>query len=396
MKEPTYRWQLSPSKFEAAKGCACFEEDYRASEADKQRGTDLHEYMEHPEWPLDNLDPEDADQVQFCRDFDLEVDTMFGPYLFERRELYIPKSDVAPGGKLDRALLTEDGTLIVKDYKFGTQAVPPVTENIQIKSYLLMFFHELKRQASITRPVTRLIGIVCQPHLELKDVGEIPLSELPEIEILLKAANNRVIYPFKEPDPSDAQKCARCKWMTQCPAVNGAVVKFIDRANLLPMPERFEPSAIVSERDRVIAQELATIFASWATLIKANNKEYALTNGGTLAGIYNISQRTNGYEVTDLRRFAKELVDAGLMEREDDILNFVKLAKGKLVEGLITPENSPAKVKAIVSDAERDCGAPKAPITVFRKGGKKQIAAALELHQIPMIENPFKKKDDEE
>lgn len=391
MKPPTYRWQLSPSKFEAAKGCPCFEEEDRMSQKDKERGTNLHEYMEYPDRKLDNLSPDEREAVQFCRDFDTKLDNSYGPFVFEARELYVPKTDLSPGGKLDRCAVSESGTLIVVDYKFGQMPVPPVLDNPQVRAYALMAWERLKDQCSIKDTI---LGVIVQPAQNLEDLAEFTLGDLSVIEAELKQANDRVADPFKQPDPSDTNKCQRCKHAARCPAVSGAVTKFVEQTQLLPMPEQFAPGSIVSERDRILAQQLAVILETWADRIKQSNREYAEQNGGTLGGVYNLTTRANGFEITDVPGLTNALVELKLLEKPEDILQLVKVTKSKLVEGLtgLTTESA-SEVKATIAELEERFGAPRPPVTVFRAGGKRQIAKPMEDLGVPMLENPFKQKD---
>jgi hypothetical protein len=384
--EARYKWALSPSKFEASKGCACFEENPYVSEADKDRGTNLHSYMENIDAPLTDLDKAEAEAVQFCRDFDTQLQT---EYKFKElhRELRIKKTNRSPGGLLDLCGLTEDGILIILDWKFGVQPVPDAQDNMQLCAYALMAYgHFIDKDEA----VNQIMAGIVQPAQQLIDMTEFEVSDLERIESELKAANDRVTDPFKQPDPSDASKCQRCRHLNRCPAITGAVTTFVERAQLLPTPENFAPDAIVSERDRVIAQELAMIFETWADRVKKSNREYAIENGGTLAGIYNITTRSNGYEIADIPTFAQALVDEGVMESPEDLLNFVKVTKTKLIDGLSQLGNNGPEVKTIVSELEEKFGAPKPPVIVFRKGGKRQIAQAVETLGVPMLDNPFK------
>ena len=158
------------------------------------------------------------------------------------------------------------------------------------------------------------------------------------------------------------------------------------------MPEA-SIGALVTERQRVIGQDLAVILEAWAKQVKAKNKEYAIENGGTLGGIWNVTTRGNGVEIQDLRGFADALVADGVLESPDQILDFVALRKGALIEGLSGPDRD---VAPIVKKLEERFGVPRPPVSVFRRGGKKQVKAAEELLDIPMLENPFKKKHSDE
>ncbi len=377
---------MSPSKFEASKGCPCFEENPRNSEADKDRGTDLHAYMEDPTRPLTDLEQADAEAVQFCRDKEAFIIENYGPFEELYRELKIAKTNQSPGGLLDFCGINKDGTVVIIDWKFGVQPVPAADSNMQLRAYALMAHEHF---VSMEEEVNHIVVGIVQPSQDLLDTADIGVEELDSIERELKDANDRVNDPFKQPDPGDATKCQRCKHMTRCPAVTGAVTTFVEQTKLLPMPDQFAPDAIVSEKDRVIAQELATILETWADRVKQSNREYAIQNGGTLAGIYNVSTRSNGYEISDIPALAEGLVRNGLLEKTEDLLNFVRVSKTKLIEGLAEVTGD-KEVKAIVSELEEKLGVPKPPVTVFRKGGKKQIASAVSLLDVPMLDNPFK------
>jgi len=98
-------------------------------------------------------------------------------------------------------------------------------------------------------------------------------------------------------------------------------------------------------------------------------------------------------EIQDLRGFADALVEEGVLENPDQILDFVALRKTALIEGLSGPERD---VAPIVKKLEERLGVPRPPVSVFRRGGKKQVKAAEELLDIPMLENPWKRKKDSE
>jgi hypothetical protein len=392
--EERYDWKLSPSEFEASKGCACYDEEESAGAIYKERGEDLHALAEHEDAPLDHLAEADREAVEFCRGRIALLREAAGPWVFEAKELYIRKSFHHPSGKLDWIGLNEKGMLFVRDHKFGTMAVPSPDENPQIKAYLLMGYHEMVRQG---RTVTGLSGGILQPALDLDDYFEFALADLGLIESELKAANARIKNPFKQPDTSDPSKCARCMYVSTCPAVCKAVTVFGEANNLLPAPDVFEPGAIVSERQRVIAQDFAKILAAWAEQVMRNNKEYAAQNGGSLGGIWNISARGNGIEITDIGGFAQGLHEAGLLEDPQDILQHVKIRKTALLEALgENPETDKKAIAGIVADLEEKHGVPRPPVQVFRRGGKKQVAAAERALDVPQLVNPWKTRAGEE
>lgn len=393
MSEP-YRWKLSPSKFEASKGCPCFEESQNWGKELKTRGTDLHALVENENAPLDGLDENAKAAVLFCREYKQRARAAYD-IVFEKDELFIQADERHPRGKLDWTVLTRDGLLKITDWKFGEQEVP-VENNPQLEAYALMAWWEIQRLRSAPDgealpPVRRIeVGIV-QPALLASPEIEIPLDDLDRIETDLKKANDRVTDPVKLPDASNPDKCKRCEHLHRCPAVVRGVT-LATHAFGLPMPENFDPGALVDDRTRVIAQDLATILSAWADQVKAKNKEYAIANGGTIGGIWNVTTRSNGVEITDVGQFAEALVQEGLMVDAQGIFPFVKLKKTELIEGLSSPDVPADSVAFVVKELEEKLGIPRPPVQVFKRGGKKQVKAAEELLDVPMLENPFKRK----
>ena len=390
------KWMLSPSKLEASKGCACFEENPFEGAEYKDRGTDLHEIMEK-DLPTTGLESNDADAIDFCRNAVARLIEAYGPAVLDIKELSVQPCELYPRGKLDRVILFMDGHLVVLDYKFGVMPVPPAELNAQVQSYVLMAYHEINKNASdyyveVPLPsIERITGGIIQPAEDLIDLHEFSVDQLPGFAEEIRAANDRVTYPFKQPDASDPDKCKRCKWLGECPAITGAVTKFVDRLALLPTPEVFDPTAMVRVEDRVLAQDLAGVFEAWAKMVKANNKEYALANGGTLGGVYNVSTRSNGFTVTDTQGFLEHLVKEGVLDSIEDGIKYLNVTKTRFVDGLteigLTPK---AEVAEAVSQAIEACGEPKAPVVMIRRGGKKQIQQVIDegIIAVPQLQLP--------
>ena len=401
MANDRFKWVLSPSKVEASKGCPCFEDDPDAGEEHKERGTLMHGCMEKDDAPVDDLSDNDLEQIEFCKNFRRELLTKLegeGALILQNiRELRIQPTDKYPRGTADWVVLAafpnRQYRLYVVDWKFGVMPVPDVYENEQIKAYLYMVWKELEAQGAIKDDnyELRFFGAIVQPQLDVDEVSEFTAEDLEKVPEGLKTANDRVTDPFKKPDPSDPDKCARCAYTHRCPAIKPAVMEFYQRALNLPLPENFEPDALVSVRDRVIAQDLATILTSWAVKVKRSNKEFAASNGGTLGGVYNVSEQGRGYKVTDPVGFADSLVDAGLLETREEMLKHVRVSKGKAIEGIL--ENQPTRMKVeveeLVDEAMRRNGEPNPKVQVMRRGGKKAIKAGEDLG-IPMLLNPWK------
>lgn len=392
MDQARYKWALTPSKFAGATGCPVFEEDESYGKKYKDRGTDLHKLVEFEDLSLDGLDEVDKADVLFCRE-DTQALRAAVELEFEGRELLVDKCDEHPRAKLDWIGVTKDGLLIVRDYKFGEMEVPPPRENPQIRAYAFIAWCHMTKAG---HAINRVQGGIVHPRFCQSELEEFGINELQDIQKEMFAANDRYIDPFREPDASDPTKCRRCAHAYRCPKVTKAVATFSRGAGLLPMPEAFEPGAIVSIRDRVIAQDLAVILETWAARIKALNKEYAAQNGNTLGGVWNLSTRSNGMEIDDIGEFAEELVKENLMADPMSILQFVKLKKPELIKGLSSPDVPESSVAYVVKQLEEKLGIPRPPVQVFRRGGKKQAAPAERLLDLPMLENPFKAKKEAE
>lgn len=394
MSNERYKWHLSPSKFEASKGCACFEEDPRNGAEYKDAGTNLHAVMEK-DLPLTDLTPEETEWVQFCLDWRDNIESQLD-LVVNRRELKLKANNLHPNGVIDQMYFTEEGTLYIADYKFGTQRVADPSDNEQIKAYAYMgmvFINDLQETEIQIPDITSIVGIVIMPQLKEVMTQELDMEDVAQVGERMKELNDRVADPFKQPDPSNPDKCGRCKHFDRCPATQSAVTEFVSRTALLPMPDSFEPSAIVSERDRVMAQDLAKILETWADIVKKNNREYARANGGTIGGIYNMTTRANGVEVDDNHLLADRLIEHGLITDKAELLDAVKVSQAAIVNAVCdSPDNTlPASaVKAVVKEIFEEVGTPRPPVEVFRRGGKAQVREAEESLGISAIADPWK------
>lgn len=397
-----YQWVLSPSKFESAAGCPCFEEDFSENEDLKERGSMLHDCMEKQVIPTD-LSQADIEALEFCREADEHLDDTAGPFILDVREIYIRRNDRHPVAKIDRLCINEQRHAFVTDYKFGQGEVADLADNIQVKSYVTTVQDECEQMAAGQPsafdgilpkelvPLTGITGLIVQPANGVAEGFEYDLSRKDEIITELKARNERVADPFKQPDPGDPAKCGRCMHAHRCPAVTSAVAEFARRTEMLPMPEVFEPGAQVTVRDRVIAQDIAGILEAWAKRVKQHNRAFAAENGNTLGGVYNLSTRGNGYELRDTPGFIHKLLLEKVFEHPTDIIPYIKISKTALIDGLAeVSKESKADIAEIVNRAYEEFGDPRPPVTVFRKGGKAKIEKAVELLDIPQIRDPFK------
>lgn len=374
------QWRLSASKMESARdACKLFEEDETVGAEYKQAGTDGHSYLEDMDKPLTGLDPDLREKVEFCRQWSDQYEEAAGPFLLKEYELRVSANEHHPAGMIDRLYLTESLVLACFDFKLGTQPVPSPSVNPQILEYLYMARLELAKRG-LPKPVEYIGGII-QPHLELIDTEPISVESIERNGEEMRELNEQLKYPFNQPQPGPL--CVRCKWAQDCPAVTSAVQRFVDRAALLPMPEQFEPGALTTDQDRIIALDLAAVLARWAELVKKACKEYALANGNTISGVYNVSMRKSGFDVTDTRGFVDYLIKEGVISSVDEAMPYLKVVKTRFIDGItevgLTPK---AEVAEAVNQAVEACGEPKAPVVVMRRGGKRQLAQAQKDHNI--------------
>jgi CRISPR/Cas system-associated exonuclease Cas4 (RecB family) len=387
-----YKWVLSPSKFEDSTGCPCYER-VQADTEYSIAGTNLHDAMEK-DTPIESLDvtAEEAGYLTFCRN---ELEKIKSAYslVWEELEVRVKETTNNPRGIIDWLGLTDTGLLIIIDYKFGAMRVPSPKENYQLKAYLKAACVYLEDQPELDLPeITEAMAGIIQPQLELIDIEEFTLEEIEEGIKECRDINDRHADPFKQPDPSNPDKCASCANFAACPAVNSAIDKFVDQAALLPMPSQLAPNAIVSERDRIIAQDLAKILETWVEQVKKNNRAYAIEHGGTLGGVYNMTERAGGVAIDSVKDLTDVLIAKGWISSAEEMLDLVKVSQAGVVAGLvekITTKEPASQVKLAIKEIFHEIGTPLPPIPVFRRGGKKQIAAAIDNLDIPGLANPF-------
>lgn len=381
------QWRVSASGAQKARGCKLFEEDERIGVEFKDAGELLHSCLEDMSKPLTGMDDDLRGKVEFCRNWSNEFEAENGPFLLKEYEMRIKGNELHPPGTIDRLYFTESLALMCYDFKGGTQPVPSPADNPQILEYLYMAKLELERRG-MPAP-TSFIGGIVQPHLNLIDVDAIDESAIEAAGQEMRDLNEQLKFPFNQPDPSSPERCQRCRWVTECPAITGAVVRFAECANLLPMPSQLGLDALVDDRVRVIALDLSSILAAWSERVKQNCKEYAIQNGGTIGGIYNVSHRANGTEITDIPGFADGLWRAGLIENPTDVLQYVKVRKTALVDALVdNPERDKEATLATIKELEEAHGTARPPVSVFRRGGKKATKAAEEMLDVPQLNLP--------
>ena len=109
----------------------------------------------------------------------------------------------------------------------------------------------------------------------------------------IEALYARIEDPFTPPTPCE-DLCGKCARASKCPAFSKAVTA-VSRGIGLPLPSMFAPNAIVSLRDRAVAQVLAGALTNWSEQVKSANLEF-VAGGGEIPG-YRLTRRSTGMRV---------------------------------------------------------------------------------------------------
>jgi hypothetical protein len=156
----------------------------------------------------------------------------------------------------------------------------------------------------------RLKGTAHEP--ETYNARDLYLAVCKEIDDLYERINN----PFLPPTAGD--HCGNCGRAAICPALSTTAVA-VSRGVGLPVPEAFAPDALVSLKDRAIAQVLAIALENWAKQIKENNNEFA-DQGGTIPGFKRVKRSTGARIPKESTPRAVELLKEAGMADEGMVL----------------------------------------------------------------------------
>lgn len=193
-------------------------------------------------------------------------------------------------GTADRVLFCPStGLLHIIDFK-STRAHS--SHALQLKTYGAAYAEYLN--SATPDAVRTVVTHVVAPRLGPVEPESFSAAELiADVRAYLEALYARIEDPFEPPTPHE-DVCAKCARAARCPALGKVVV----RASLdlgLPLPETFAPSSLVSERDRAVAQVLASVFSNWSEQVKENNTAF-VKGGGEIPG-YRIATRSLGMRV---------------------------------------------------------------------------------------------------
>lgn len=104
----------------------------------------------------------------------------------------------------------------------------------------------------------------------------------------------RIANPSTPPTP-DEDLCCKCGNAASCPALCRTVAD-VSRGIGLPLPGTFAPDAIVSLRDRAVAQVLAGAMINWGEQVRKNNAAFVEESGTDIPG-FKRQKRSTGLRI---------------------------------------------------------------------------------------------------
>lgn len=250
-------------------------------------------------------------------------------------------------GRADRILFCQKTKrLHVIDAKFTRV---DSSHSAQLKTYGAAYAEMLNRnepgsvETVITHVVAPRLG-PCEP--EEYDAGMLVKQVRSHIEALYA----RIEDPFEPPTPHE-DTCARCARASRCPAL-GQVVATVSRGIGLPLPDVFAPNAVVSLKDRAVAQVLAGAMINWGEQVKKNNSGFVDETGTDIPGFKRV-QRTTGLRVPkENTARAIETLETVFSLGEDVTLGCCSLTVGDVVYAVAMKEGIPeAEAKDRVREA---------------------------------------------
>lgn len=271
--------RFSPSRLDGLKKCIRFKHVEMEDAANE--GIELHLAFETGD--TSGLNEEQCDVVRQALDY---VASLKATGDFEEfKETKLELKDLTYG-TADRLLVRADQRLgHVMDFK-GIRVDSDY--DFQVRTYAAA---TLERYPEMDRIYTHVLA----PRLGSGPiVREYTRDLLRVVRDEIGALYERIDDPWAPPTPHE-DCCGKCANASGCPAL-GVTVKESAKCLGLPLPSAFEPNALVSERDRMIAQVLAVVFENWAEQVKRHNVEYVADNGGEVPG-FKLVERSTGLRI---------------------------------------------------------------------------------------------------
>ena len=272
--------RYSPSKLESLLGCLRFK--YKDTEGGADEGKLLHKANE-------DHDPTglDGEQRDVLNSYWTYVDVVRAKHAVSpvhEKETKLEILDLT-FGFCDDILISKD-RMDVLDLKTGRKAVSRAAENFQIQCYCV--------GALLAHPeINECWGHMVSPRVPMSTCHKYTRADISAVIKKIEDLYERLDNPFNRETPS-AELCALCSRVATCPSMGGVALA-VARGIGLPLPDAFEPGAVVSPRDRARAQLVATALENWAEQVKDNNKKYGEA-GGTMDG-FELRERSSGEKI---------------------------------------------------------------------------------------------------
>jgi hypothetical protein len=143
--------------------------------------------------------------------------------------------------------------------------------------------------------IERVVTHVVAPRLGKPERKEYDAKKLlSDVRKFVTDLYARIADPATAPTECE-DLCGKCGNAATCPALGKTVVT-VARGMGLPLPEVFAPDAIVSLRDRAIAQVLAGAMINWGEQVKKNNSAFVDASGEDIPG-FRRAKRSTGLRV---------------------------------------------------------------------------------------------------
>lgn len=305
--------RFSPSQLDNLSLCLRFK--YKEMEDAANEGTDLHAAIEN--------------------DSDVGLD--------EEQKLQVTKIQGYVGSlaaSIPDAIVQRERRLELKELTWGTGDIIIMSPNrrvghvvdakfirvssehsFQVRTYAAALLEETPEMEQVS---THIVA----PRLEQIDTETYDRSLLPKVRAEIEALYARIEDPFLPPTPH-SDLCGKCARAGRCPALVPAIRESAARLTL-PVPSAFAPDAMVSTKDRAIAQVLAGVFENWAEQVKRANAAFVAA-GGEVPG-FKLVTRSTGFRISsEATAAAFATLEAAGIPREM-LLNAMTLSISKLAK----------------------------------------------------------------
>lgn len=278
--------KYGPSALDNLALCVRFQYYNKPGDTSGDEGTELHDAFETGE--LAGLDDEQANSVSICRDYAESLKYADGTTPADWEDYAEEKLELSglTHGRFDRILFCRKLRLVhVIDAKFTRVES---NHKMQLRTYGAAFVEA--HPGEIDTVETHVVAPRLQDLEHDSYAAPILLEMVREYITELYA---RIEDPFTPPT-AHPDLCSKCARAAKCPALNDTMA-LLCRGTGLPVPSNFNPGAMTSVRDRLIAQLLAPAAINWGTQVKQGNNEFVIA-GGEIPG-FRLMTRSSGAKV---------------------------------------------------------------------------------------------------